>query len=1663
MSPNLRRGVVSLGLVALFLLSLAPIQNSDAGSTDTQPTRSHATPLGQASTLTIGSWPDGANERVELSVPDGHSIKSLELGLEATTLTNSLASSMDSAGDFDANSVYDGMDVNKSSLQILPQDWRYDFESGAWEPEWTLGGNTNWAIRADNRLQGAQLAKAGTIGNNQESSMTLDVSQLPAATGTFRYSVSSESGYDYLNFCIDNTFCTRYSGWSNQWSGTINNAQYNFNIPANAQTLTWKYTKDGSVNVGSDTAWVDDILITPVGGSGNGEGNWTSDSFGPSLLGRGENLEHGLLHMDAHVPSGSVFEWQILDAQTGVPVPGFERLTTTYADLGMIDEAMHPLLKLAVYMKEAPGGGTPEIRSISHNGLISKTFETDPSAEGWQIQSGSWSNGVITSTGTVLSNVYRVQSGFSALDVTSVHSASGQLEYTVDGGATWASIDAEERITMDQPAFMVQFRMQATSGSFSWDLFSVELVRSSVVEGLRFDVGLDGASEWSMARGDYGPLGLQNTVLSGEDWVVRSVAPSSAASFQLALPLRGVHDFTFAVASPTTELTNPFMAMAVNGQDILSRNLANIKDLNVVSLTSTELTTLNNALGQASSVHGLSALPMAEVEVRIGSSLSSGDLHFGGVFAPYDDEMSLTLNAAHPLVTGLNSVLSTTVPVNGQRIVTLPVRMDGTGSVLLTVVDIDTQASVKPVNIEVANVTDTLVPGNDWVETTATFDLAPLGVQDAQSHATQSSWSVELQVTGERQQSSLSCPISALPVTPTSLAQCTASGTAMLWFDEGQSGSVSATGSSQFLQAKHHFKFPDGWEDEESVILSVYLISTTGPMLPVSTVFGLGDDQGVENDLEVKSWAVLSDEGIRSSALHPYLRAGEVVNIEVVLGFEGTDEGTPRSGQALVRFLVDGNEYATSSSYEDGVALFPFNIPTGRPSIELGVEVVPLRGQDVVSTVSLSHTFLFDNVPPTLMESSVERFDSRDISPRTSLSFTVADRPHLPTHAFAFMWRSWLDDTNMDGAMDAEEVHQHPLSLPANLSTLFGEYAIRVDTSDASQGDFFIGWLEVADSAGHVMEGGGSFSEPMFHVQLNANGPPSLGATSLGWEDGASVPWIHPGEWNLIEVPVWEQNGIYDIAELHLALAANTPYPSIVAWNQSTNLCTSENVYVEIASCSLVPAEEDDLFSRNGKFIVNFSIEWGYDPDTSITRTPHISMIDQSGQSNQFTLEPLSWRFSGELAISPSSLRVTLGEEDPEAMGYWVQPRTTFDVHGALIWHRTGKVPSQDLDLELRVGENSMVFEAEEGMFSGTMMAPLVEGTYGLFGSLFDEPNGAVYRGDGSAFIWFIVDNQAPRVEAVDQPGFNNVLKEASWRDLQFELRLDENARLDESSLHLHWSLNEAGMGLNSYTYDNGSVKLDVLGERLNGESIPVGCELNLDELMLPAFRTKPVELRIWVTGTDEAGLTIDSVFNDVDAPLRVWTLEQRVPEYAISPIELKPNNDIHQGDLVEVAAMISNNGLADGEANLVLELVESTGARTRLDARVIEVQSGENSLYQYLWKPGRDGSQWLEISIINGPNAQSATILVDEPRSDGVLGTIGTVNPALLGVVVFLVIGLVALLVFGLRREAQPAAPLSRHPPAGKKEPVPHSQQPARGPYGGQEHVPSPGENPYQ
>ena len=69
--------------------------------------------------------------------------------------------------------------------------------------------------------------------------------------------VSSESNYDKFYFFIDNQQKEMLSG-DQDW------AEATFNVTAGQHTFTWRYTKDSSVNSGSDCAWIDDIKFPPT-------------------------------------------------------------------------------------------------------------------------------------------------------------------------------------------------------------------------------------------------------------------------------------------------------------------------------------------------------------------------------------------------------------------------------------------------------------------------------------------------------------------------------------------------------------------------------------------------------------------------------------------------------------------------------------------------------------------------------------------------------------------------------------------------------------------------------------------------------------------------------------------------------------------------------------------------------------------------------------------------------------------------------------------------------------------------------------------------------------------------------------------------------------------------------------------------------------------------------------------------------------------------------------------------------------------------------------------------------------------------------------------------------------------------------------------------------
>jgi len=121
---------------------------------------------------------------------------------------------------------------------------------------WTFGGSQAWTITSSAPYEGAYCSRSGSITHNQTSSMSVYLENLEAGDISFAYKVSSESGYDYLRFYIDNVE-------KGEWSGSAAWAEATYPVGSGSHTFRWTYSKDGSVSDGSDAGYVDFITFPP--------------------------------------------------------------------------------------------------------------------------------------------------------------------------------------------------------------------------------------------------------------------------------------------------------------------------------------------------------------------------------------------------------------------------------------------------------------------------------------------------------------------------------------------------------------------------------------------------------------------------------------------------------------------------------------------------------------------------------------------------------------------------------------------------------------------------------------------------------------------------------------------------------------------------------------------------------------------------------------------------------------------------------------------------------------------------------------------------------------------------------------------------------------------------------------------------------------------------------------------------------------------------------------------------------------------------------------------------------------------------------------------------------------------------------------------------------
>ncbi len=139
----------------------------------------------------------------------------------------------------------------------LPEWIGDDFESGNFSRfPWEMDG-TAWTIDSSTTYEGSYAAQSGAINDNGSTGLELSLEVLAQGEIKFFYKVSSEEGYDYFQFMVDGVLI-------DQWAGEHEWAEYVHTVEPGMRTFSFIYAKDGSVDGGSDAAWIDFMELPAV-------------------------------------------------------------------------------------------------------------------------------------------------------------------------------------------------------------------------------------------------------------------------------------------------------------------------------------------------------------------------------------------------------------------------------------------------------------------------------------------------------------------------------------------------------------------------------------------------------------------------------------------------------------------------------------------------------------------------------------------------------------------------------------------------------------------------------------------------------------------------------------------------------------------------------------------------------------------------------------------------------------------------------------------------------------------------------------------------------------------------------------------------------------------------------------------------------------------------------------------------------------------------------------------------------------------------------------------------------------------------------------------------------------------------------------------------------
>ncbi len=219
---------------------------------------------------------------------------------------------------------------NVVNFQLQPSTAE-SFELGVLSAEWETAGDSDWTIDPAQAYDGTYSMRSGEIDDNEITTLQIEMNVTQSGVLSFWKKVSSEDGYDFLKFYIDNDL--QGSGWS----GAVSWSEETYNISTGTHTFKWEYSKDNSTLNGSDCAWVDYINFPPHEAPSTTL-NITPSSISHTMNGSTtesdvitlENTGSGYLQYILNVDDAEIAQWVSFDALGGVLATQTEEITVSF-------------------------------------------------------------------------------------------------------------------------------------------------------------------------------------------------------------------------------------------------------------------------------------------------------------------------------------------------------------------------------------------------------------------------------------------------------------------------------------------------------------------------------------------------------------------------------------------------------------------------------------------------------------------------------------------------------------------------------------------------------------------------------------------------------------------------------------------------------------------------------------------------------------------------------------------------------------------------------------------------------------------------------------------------------------------------------------------------------------------------------------------------------------------------------------------------------------------------------------------------------------------------------------------------------------------------------------------------------------------------------------